>query len=244
MSFRSWVLDVLRVPPDPHAPQGDQEIQIFRAAPNFFWYRVLHWGVKNAFGLFGLLAALGMSGWLSSVIPSEFNWRGITRGTALLLLAIIEIGALGGFVLQAIGSLLLLRLDFEQHWYIVTDRSLRIREGLLRLREQTVTFANVQHVSIRQGPLQQVLGIADLRVRTAGGKGEEPIETARHDNPHIAVFRGIANAESVRDSIRDRLRQHRDAGLGDPDDEPGGPDLRASALALVEEARLLRAAAR
>src|SRR5262245_53893967 len=244
MSLRAWLLEVLRVPQDPHPPQGDQNIQIFRAAPNYFWYRVLQWCVKNGFALMGLVAALGLSGVISRVIPSAFGLLGvsITRGTALVVLTILELGALAGFVLQAVGSLLLLRLDFEQRWYIVTDRSLRIREGLLRLREQTVTFANVQHVSIRQGPLQRVLGIADLRVRTAGGKAEEPIETSGHDNPHIAVFRGIGNAESVRDAIRDRLRQHRDAGLGDPDDEPTGPDLRASALALVEEARLLRTA--
>jgi membrane protein YdbS with pleckstrin-like domain len=246
MSLRSWLLDLLRVQRDPHAPQGDQDIQIFRAAPNYFWYRVLRWGLKNGFGLLGLMGALGMSSVLSSVIPGQFDLIGltITRRGALMLLGTIEFGALAGYILHAVGSLLLLRLDFEQRWYIVTDRSLRIREGLLKLREQTITFANVQHVSIRQGPVQRLLGIADLRVRTAGGKGDEPLETPNHANPHIAVFRGIANAEHVRDAIRDRLRQHRDAGLGDPDDAPTDTDLLGSALALVNEARLLRTAGR
>src|SRR5262245_3601839 len=127
MSLRIWVLDLLRVPRDPHAPQGDQDVQIFRAAPNYFWYRVLHWAVKNGFGLLGLMGALGMSSVLSRVIPSQFDLIGltITRRAALILLGTIEVGALAGYILHAIGSLLLLRLDFEQRWYIVTDRSLR-----------------------------------------------------------------------------------------------------------------------
>jgi hypothetical protein len=41
-----------------------------------------------------------------------------------------EIFAWTGFVVQAIGSFLLLRLDWEQRWYLISDRSLRVREGI------------------------------------------------------------------------------------------------------------------
>ena len=50
----------------------------------------------------------------------------------------------------------LVRLDYELRWYIVTDRSLRIREGVTSLRESTMTFANIQHIAVRQGPLQPI----------------------------------------------------------------------------------------
>ena len=60
------------------------------------------------------------------------------------------------------------RLDYELRWYIVTDRSLRIRAGLWSLQESTMSFANLQQVEVRQGPLQRLLGIADVRVQSAG----------------------------------------------------------------------------
>ncbi len=66
-------------------------------------------------------------------------------------------------------SLALVRLNFEKRWYIVTDRSLRVREGILNVREMTVTFANIQNISISHGPVQRAIGIAELRVDTAGG---------------------------------------------------------------------------
>jgi uncharacterized membrane protein YdbT with pleckstrin-like domain len=149
-------------------------------------------------------------------------------------------------VAQALTSLVLLRLDFEQRWYLVSDRSMRIREGLVRMHEKTMTFANVQHVAIRQGPLQRLLGIADLQVRTAGGGGggEEENQEAK-DDLHIAYFRGFADAPRIRDTIRERLRRHADAGLGDPDDV--APALTRGAdpgAALVQAARALAAEAR
>ena len=94
-----------------------------------------------------------------------------------------------------------------------------------------MTFANVQHVGIRQGPLQRLLGIADVEVRTAGGASAH---SPKHgtDNSHTAYFAGIRDAKLVSDVIRERLRLHRDSGLGDPDDVPGIPFTPHAAAAL------------
>lgn len=46
-------------------------------------------------------------------------------------------------VLQAPLIYTLARLDYELRWCIVTDRSLRIREGIASVRESTMTFANI-----------------------------------------------------------------------------------------------------
>ncbi|MGH7461421.1 MAG: PH domain-containing protein [Longimicrobiales bacterium] len=243
MNWRKKLLDLLRVPAEPSAPDGDQDIQVFRAAPNYFWYRVLHWAIKNAFAALGLMMAVGSaSAILPAVLPDEF-W-GMSKPAMLLIFNVIELSAVAGFIGQAIGTFLLLRLDFEQRWYIVTDRSLRIREGLVRLREQTVTFANVQNVAIRQGPIQRLLGIAELQVRTAGGGKASEWEEGQHSESdlHLARFRGIANPEVVCAAIRDRLRQHRDAGLGDPDDHSPEPQLLQAAAELAQQARGLRLA--
>ncbi|HSL71238.1 MAG TPA: PH domain-containing protein [Longimicrobiales bacterium] len=244
MSWRRRLLDLLRVPHEPSAPAGDEDVRVFRAAPNYFLYRLISWVIKHAAGLVGLLIGVGfVREGAASVIPDQVSVLGITVSGRFLLgaVAVIEYAAIAGFVLQALGSLLLLRLDFEQRWYLVSNRSLRIREGLVRLRELTMTFANVQHVTIKQGPLQRLLGIADLQVRTAGGGGGgEGNELESKSDLHVAYFRGIANAEAVSAAIRELLRKHRDAGLGDPDDAPHDPLLLTAATTLAQEARQLR----
>ena len=105
---------------------------------------------------------------------------------------------------------------------MVVDRSLRIREGVLIVREMTINFANIQNIAISQGPLQRVLGISDLRLETAGGGGGggRP-EQGRVENLHTAWFRGIDNANHVRDVIQQRLRLLKDSGLGDREEVAG-----------------------
>ena len=110
------------------------------------------------------------------------------------------------------------RLDYELRWYIVTDRSLRIRAGLASVQETTMSFANVQQVVVSQGPLQRLLGIADVRVQSAGGGGDRLDQHGHGDSLHTGVFHGVDNASEIRDLIQERLRAFRQAGLGEPDD--------------------------
>jgi membrane protein YdbS with pleckstrin-like domain len=232
MKLRDELLGLLRVPPAPSAPAGDENVRVFRAAPNFFRYRVAQWILRQVGAFTGVIFGLVMLRGAHRVLPPNFDigFGPFTLGRELTLnlVTAVEMLAIAVLVLQAIASLALLRLDFEQRWYLVSDRSLRIREGLLKLHEKTMTFANIQHVAIRQGPVQRLLGIADLEVRTAGGGGgSEEDEGAKNDNLHIAYFRGVANADRIRDGIRDRLRGHSDAGLGDPDDHGSGGEAEA-----------------
>ena len=136
-------------------------------------------------------------------------------------------------------------------WYIVTDRSMRIREGITSIREMTMTYANVQNLTIRQGPLQRLLRISDLRVRTAGGGSDEEGEDneEKGGSMHIGYFRGVEDAHEIRDSILTRLKQLNDAGLGDPDDDRLAPapatasvgaEVLGAARDLLGEARALR----
>lgn len=236
MSFRTRLLEFMRVPPAPSAPAGDDDVRIFRAAPNFFRYRMARWIATNVGGVLGVLGGVMF---LRS-IPERFNDRRL-----MAIFTAIESFAIALFLIQALWTLALLRLDFEQRWYLVSDRSLRIREGIMRMHEKTMTFANIQNVSIRQGPLQRILGIADLEVRTAGGGSgggggshQNPHES--HNDLHVAYFRGVANAEHISETIRERLRRHADSGLGDPDDAGVAlPAADASSTALLSAARAL-----
>ena len=242
MSLRAKLLEFLRVPPAPSAPAGDHDVRIFRAAPNFLRYKLVLWALKQAGALVGIIFGMSM---LRYVPDIRIPFIGVSAGA---LANILEVAAVIGFIAQALWSLALVRLDFDQRWYLVSDRSLRIREGIVRLHEKTMTFANIQNVSIKQGPLERVLGLANVEVRTAGGgsnSGDE-LHAAKKDEMHVAYFRGVDNAVAIRDNIRERLKRHADAGLGDPDDLELLPaahvenGLLAAARALAYEARALR----
>jgi membrane protein YdbS with pleckstrin-like domain len=143
------------------------------------------------------------------------------------------------------------RLDYEMRWYMVTDRSLRLRYGVWKITESTMSFANVQQVVVSQGPLQRWLGLANVEVKSAGGGTVHPKEM-EHDM-HTGIFQSVTNAAHIRDLILERLRQFRAAGLGDPDEklapvpsfqsastEP--PDAVAAAHEFLGEIRALRKA--
>ncbi len=176
MTLRSRLLRLLRVPAEPSAPAGDEDVQVFRASPNYFRYRLVGWFLRTLAATWGLVLALGLSARYGQYLPSRIG--PFPESTLMMMIGAIELAALAGVIVQATMSLLLTRLDFEQRWYVVSDRSLRTREGLVRMHEKTMTFANIQHVSIRQGPLQRMLGIADLQIRTAGGGAAAAVPTA------------------------------------------------------------------
>lgn len=232
--MREQLLRFLRVPPEPDAPAGGNPV-IFRASPNFLRYRLALWGIGQIGAISGLVMGL--------LFIHEMGTR--VEGIVLTAAKLFELLGWLTLLVQIPVTFMITRLDFELRWYIVTDRSLRIREGITRVTEKTMTFANIQNMAIRQGPLQRVLGIADLEVRTAGGGGSGSSEKGHQigEDLHVAFFRGVDRAAEIRDLIRERVRRVRDAGLGDPDDAPGEPESAAEAAReVLAEVRALRGA--
>jgi uncharacterized membrane protein YdbT with pleckstrin-like domain len=153
------------------------------------------------------------------------------------------------FTFEFVFGWMLLRLDYELRWYMLSDRAIRIREGITTVREKTIALANIQNIAVRQGPLQRYLGIADVEVKTAGGGGQSSeMETKgkKGEPMHVGYFRGVANAEEIRDLLREGVRRQRDTGLGDPDEVVHGHDDDDATVAvteLLQEARKLRTVA-
>jgi membrane protein YdbS with pleckstrin-like domain len=108
------------------------------------------------------------------------------------------------------------RLDYEMRWYMVTDRSLRLRSGVWKVVESTMSFANIQQVTMTQNPLQRLLGLGDVKVQSAGG-GHTKHEPGGEDM-HLGLFHCVTNAAEIRDLILARLRRYRESGLGDPEE--------------------------
>jgi membrane protein YdbS with pleckstrin-like domain len=231
---------LLRIPHDPTPPPGDEaSTRIFRAAPNYYRYLLFLWALRSlavfAVVVFGLL--------MSVVVPAVLQAKQGHAGALLLL--VIPLFAVALVMLECLFRLVVLRLDYEKRWYVVT------------VREMTVNFANIQNISISQGPIQRALGIADLKLDTAGGGGSATQHNQHQptENLHTAWFRGVNNASEVRELIQQRLRLLRDSGLGDHEElsraapataAGGGAATSPALLAILREvhaeARALRGA--
>jgi membrane protein YdbS with pleckstrin-like domain len=276
--LKTLLLRFLRVPPEPEPPFGDPaSIRIFRASRKLYVLRLVGWAFTQLAALVGILFWLGvivasereanrmrsqnLQGGvfmnlkegrnqvvmppLGKVPPQLFAWLWFLKGIGVLV-----------YLSQLAISYAAVRLDYELRWYIVTDRSLRIRSGLWSVQEVTMSFANLQQVVITQGPLERLLGIANVRVQSAGGGGKSPAAGKGKAEPmHNGIFHGVENAGEIRDLIVERLRRFRETGLGDPDerihhvtaasgpnDGPGREELLNAAKELLSEARQLKSA--
>jgi uncharacterized membrane protein YdbT with pleckstrin-like domain len=230
-AFERLLLRVLKVPAAPQPPDGSPDsVRVFRAGWNYYLWSIILWAAGAL--LAGIVAAI-VSTPLIIAIRRAPHWGELAAITALLLLW-------SGYVVMAVVVLVSRRLDYGLRWYIVTDRSLRIRTGIFAVSELTMTYSNVQEIRVSSGPLQLLLGIADVEVQAAGGGSSHE----QGDGGHVGRFRGVAHATEIRELIVERLRQYRDSGLGEPA-HPAAPhpvnDL-AAAKAVLEEASALRAA--
>jgi membrane protein YdbS with pleckstrin-like domain len=223
------VLRLARVPAEPHVPEGAEEsVRVFNAGRNYFVLRLIWWGIGNAAIALVLLAGFGFS-FITTLPPlMRTVWRALEAGAAVVFVASIPV------------TYFLQRLNYEMRWYIVTDRSLRIRHGVVWLREMTMTFANIQGIRVNANPIERLLGLADVEVRSAGGGGSH--EDGRPSSGHVGNFEGVDNADEIRDLLVERLRVYRDSGLGEKTEEAQEAPALSAAREVLQETRTLREA--
>jgi membrane protein YdbS with pleckstrin-like domain len=225
--MQTQLLDFMRVPKEPQPPDGSAgSIRVFRSGRNYYRWRLTVWLAANL----GVLAPLTI---LVFIVSKAIRFAPVGRfaGEALAVLLVI------GFLASASCTFLQQRLNYELRWYIVTDRCLRVRSGIMNVHEITTTFANIQEVRLSSGPLQKVLGLADVEVHSAGGG------SGKGSSGHVARFEGVDNAPEIRDFVLARLRQYRGSGLGEKDatrPADSGQGAVAAAQSVLGEVRALR----
>lgn len=243
--LRLVLLRWLRIPEGPHVPPGEEpHAEVFRAGEGYYHFLLLQWALKQIGAIAGLLA--GAAFLHTVLVLGRVPWgraKGVTRAVkAVPLEAFLALEGMAWslFLVAFVGSFLLLVWDFRCRYYILTDRCLRIQQGLWTFREQTFSLANIQDLDVHRGPLQRVLGIGDLVVRTAGGGGGEadPRGHGRAVNLHEGRLRGVADPERLRDRLLERMRAHGRPGLGET--APPTLGLEAAARLALAEARALR----
>lgn len=190
-----------RVPADP--PQLPvlmaESIQTFRPADGFLSYLKFQFWI-----LLGIIDIGLLIGWL------------VVALVAPLVAVVITPLALAVIVIPDIVAYVAIHLRYDSTWYVISDRSLRIRRGIWVIRETTITFENIQNVTVNQGPLQRYFGIADVLVQTAGGGGvNQGAEGVTLLSSHHGLIEGTDRAPEIRDLILHRLNRSQSAGLGD-----------------------------
>jgi membrane protein YdbS with pleckstrin-like domain len=188
-----------RVPEKPPELPSAGSTRSFRPAEGFLRYLKFYFW----FGLV-IIDGLILLGWIAITIA--IPWLGIALAIPALALAVIP----------DILVYIAIHLRYDTTWYVVSDRSLRIRRGIWLLHETTITYENIQNIRVTQGPIQRLFGIADVLVDTAGGGGGS---SGEHGGTallmHRGLIEGVDNAHEIRDLILAQLRKTRTAGLGD-----------------------------
>jgi membrane protein YdbS with pleckstrin-like domain len=103
----------------------------------------------------------------------------VVMGTTAGAVALSVVGSV------VVGSLVLLSvfllsvwwpsLAFERWGYAIQEDQLLIAHGVLFRSMVAIPLGRVQHVDVRQGPIEQWLGLARLSVHTASGLGSDGV---------------------------------------------------------------------
>lgn len=93
---------------------------------------------------------------------------------------------LAGFILFiSVYSLIISKLSFPYRGYLIREKDLSYKRGLLTFKLSSIPYKRIQHVELNQGVLAKRMGLASIKIFTAGGSSDDlsipglPIETAK-----------------------------------------------------------------
>jgi len=110
----------------------------------------------------------------------------------------------GSFLVFVVGGLALVvgwqAAYVKRYEYRVTADTFDIRSGVLSRREREIPFERIQNVDIAQNVVQRALGIAEVRLETAGGNASE------------ATLRYVSRREASR--LQELISERKRGGTG------------------------------
>lgn len=91
-----------------------------------------------------------------------------------------------GFMLIVfIYSFVISRLSFPYRGYLIREKDIAYKQGLIRFTQTSIPYNRIQHVVLIQGVIAKQMNLATIKIFTAGGSSDDlsihglPIETAR-----------------------------------------------------------------
>ena len=82
---------------------------------------------------------------------------------------VLKYGLVSFWLFWFIATLILVRLGYKVRGYVVRDKDIIHRKGVLFKSTTTIPFNRVQHCEISQGPIQRFFNLHTLEIFTAGG---------------------------------------------------------------------------
>ncbi|MDF1665326.1 MAG: PH domain-containing protein [Planctomycetota bacterium] len=177
---------------------------------------------------------------VSVLLFPEMEKEMTTAGALLVCLGLVMVSL---FILVSMAvSYAIIHIELDMLRYTLTDNVVRLRRGVMKVEEVTLSYVNIQNVKFSQGPLQRYFGIADLIVETAGGGQALNPQQGAGVQHHQGLIKGVSRPEALRDLILKRVQEAKGAGLGDDsreeDDDEAPPG--ASVMSSREGQALLR----
>jgi membrane protein YdbS with pleckstrin-like domain len=79
----------------------------------------------------------------------------------------------GILILCFVFTLLIKTIEFKKRRYVVREKDISYKKGVLFRSITTVPFNRIQHVEIDEGPISRFLGLVSLSVFTAGDSSDD-----------------------------------------------------------------------
>ena len=108
-----------------------------------------------------------------NVIATLRSFAGPIVFLALVRGSLASLTQLGALIPIAGAAIFFGALRYFAYRYGVNERGLEIREGIISRQSRSIPFERIQNLDIVQGPIQRRLGVAELKVDTAGGSSAE-----------------------------------------------------------------------
>ena len=127
--------------------------------------------------------------WEGAAAWSQFIWLYLIVGIMMLRVALLVRSGMSGWSGWLVGAITLLR-----RWgrYVVTNRRVVLRNGWTGRDIQSIEYREIREISIKQGPLADLMGIGTVVVR------------GRQDDATIR-FPGVFDPEDVKQRIQAAL---------------------------------------
>jgi len=145
--------------------------------------------------LYGIYAVIGIViGYLSWAIPLTiiFTPQIMSQAPTLLILIYAPLIVIIIFLSIWISKF------YNSIFYSLMENELVVEKGVIWKKKNIIPYSKITNVDVSQGPLERALGIASIRIQTAGYSG-----AAR---PEASLI-GIRNYERLKNTILEKVRK-------------------------------------
>jgi len=118
--------------------------------------------LKIVFIRIAILVLLLAGGFISFLFISDEKLPG------LIMAAIIS-----GITVLTIYSIVISALGFSKKGYLLREKDISYKTGLIFYKQISVTFNRIQHVEMSQGILAKLFGLSSVKIFTAGGSASD-----------------------------------------------------------------------